>query len=897
MAFRKFVLTPAAMAVAALAFVTGALAQTLPASSVEDSPLWFVEFTGKPVADGASLAAVQAEQAAFRAAAANAGLAFSERRSYNSLFNGLAISVSPSNRAQLARLAGVKAMHRIETVQAPVPELASGSAMDLANALALTRTDIAQNSLGLTGAGVKVAIIDSGIDIDHPAFGGSGVNGTTPFPTARIVAGWDFVGDAFNSSGTGAALIPAPDANPDDCGGHGTHVAGIVGANGAGLKGVAPGVSFGAYRVFGCGGTTTSDIILAAMERALVDGMQVINMSIGARSQWPQYPTGQAASRLANKGVVVVASIGNNGPVAGSTAADGLFAAGAPGTGESVIGVASFDNSHVTQLTFTASPGGEQLTYDRIGGSPPSPLTGGESMARTGTTASTADACPPWDTTFGGTSWGTGTGYLATNSMTGKAVLSRRGTCTFYAKALNAQLAGAHAVVIYNNSPVNINPTVAAPVGKPAITIPVIWLTSANGALLDGKIAFGATTIAWSDQVIATPLASGGLISNFSSFGLAADLSLKPDLGAPGGSIYSAYPLELGKFLSTSGTSMSSPHVAGAAALILERLPHAALGRQSAIVGRNAPPLINMLTRMINTAKPKAWSGNPTLGFIDHSFRQGGGMLDVVAAVQSEQFVVPAKIATGESDAGPTLQKLTIRNDASATVTYTLGHVAGLAAGPNTQSGAAYNIGGAISAPASVTFSSPTVVVPAKGTASVNVTITAHPGLINRGLYGGYITLTPQGDGMALSVPYAGLKGDYQSTQVLTPTANGFPWLTKASGTSHTKQAAGAVYTMVGGDVPNVLYHLDHLSRTFRLEALDATTLASRGVILEDHYVGRNLTPTGAFASAWNGDINFVTQPNGNYIIRISVLKALGNPANPAHWEIWDSPSLTIQRP
>ena len=363
---RTFSFKLALITLAVLSTVTAAVAQSLPVSSAEGSNLWFVEFAGKPVADGATVAAVQAEQAAFRAAAAAAGVAFTERRSFNSLVNGLAVSVNDAERAKLSRVAGVKALHAVEIIQGPTPEQGAGSAIDLARALALTRVDIAQNSLGLTGAGVRVGIIDTGVDFDHPAFGGNGTNGSTAFPTARVVAGWDFVGDAFNGSNT-----PVPDANPDDCNGHGTHVAGIVGANGGGIKGVAPGVSLGAYRVFGCTGSTTADIMLAAMERALADGMHVVNQSIGSTGQWSQYPTAQAASRLAKKGVVMVASIGNSGP--GGSSPDGLYAAGAPGVGEAVIGVASFDNTHSTQLTFTATPGGGVVAYNRVTGSPASP--------------------------------------------------------------------------------------------------------------------------------------------------------------------------------------------------------------------------------------------------------------------------------------------------------------------------------------------------------------------------------------------------------------------------------------------------------------------------------------------------------------------------------------------
>lgn len=870
---------PIVLAIAALSTATLAVAQSVPASQAEDTRLWFVEFAGSPVADGAKLAAVQAEQAAFRAAAAKAGVSYQERRAFNSLFNGLAVSVDAAARAKLARVAGVKALHPIEIIQAPTPEQVAGSAVELHRALSLTGANVAQNSLGLTGAGIKVGIIDTGVDIDHPAFGGSGVNGTTPFPSARVVAGWDLVGDAFNADPSSASYnpVPTPDANPDDCGGHGTHVAGIVGANGGGLKGVAPGVTFGAYRVFGCNGSTTSDIMLEAMERALADGMQVINQSIGASRQWPQYPTAQAASRLAKKGVVMVASIGNNGP--GGSSPDALYAAGAPGVGESVIGVASFDNAQ-TSFKVNDTPYG----YGPATAAPLPPTSGSLPMARTGaanqpTLPTTApDACTA----------------LPAGSLTGMAVLVRRGSCGFYDKALNAQNAGAAAVILYNNQPGAISPTVA---GAQPITIPVVAITAAQGLALHNAIGAGPTTLNWTADGVAFPFGTGGLISGFSSFGLAADLSFKPDIGGPGGGIFSAYPLELGAGATLSGTSMSAPHVAGATALILQALPNAALGRESAVIGRTSPPMVNMLTRLQNTAKPKLWGSDPTLGFLEHAFRQGAGMVDIVAAVQAQQFVLPSKISTGESAAGPTVQKLTLRNDALVPVTYTLGHVAGLATGPNTQSGASYNLSGVYNAPASVTFSSPTVVVPPKGVATVTATITANPGLVDRGLYGGYITFTPQTDGAPIQVAYAGFKGDYQSTQVLTPTANGFPWLARLSGTSYGKQSAGASFTMAGNDVPFVLLHLDHQSRTLKLEALDATTLASRGVISEEHYLGRSGTPSGFSANGWDGSTSQGALPNGSYIIKVSVLKALGDAANPAHWETWSSPAFTIARP
>ncbi len=876
MTSRRSTLSLHALALAAAVAMTGpAQAQTV--ANPENNTLWFVELVGKPTADGAKASAVEAEHASFRSAARAAGIQFTERRSFMSLFNGFSVVVSAEERAKLAKLQGVRALYPVETIQAPNPVREDDATPNMAAALDLTGARIAQNSLGLTGAGVKVAVIDTGIDIDHPDFGGTGVAGTTPFPTARITHGYDFVGDAFDGSNT-----PVPDGNPDDCGtaGHGTHVAGIVGANGT-VKGVAPGVTFGAYRVFGCAGSTNADIMIAAMERAMNDGMHVINMSIGARAQWPQYPTGQAASRLAKKGIVVVVSAGNNGP--GGSQPDALWAGGAPGVGESVIGTASFDNA---QRSFQVA--GVPYGFNTATAAPLPPTTGSLPMARTGTPTTTNDACSA----------------LPPGSLNGRAVLIRRGTCGFHVKALNAQNAGAAAVVLYNNVAGALTPSVS---GSPAITIPVVAITAAQGTTLNNLIAAGATTLSWTGNFVGYPFGTGGLISGFSSFGMAPDLSMKPDLGAPGGGIFATYPLEQGGFATLSGTSMAAPHVAGAAALVLQAVPTAALGNSGPLVGRNAPPAINMATRLMNTAQPKNWSGNPDSGLVEHSFRQGGGMIDVVAAVQTQQFVTPGKFSAGESANGATVQRLTLRNDSSSPVTYDVGHVPGVAAGPNargTGNPVVWTLGGVFSAPATVSFSSSSVTVPAKGTATVDVTVAANAGLPDLSLYGGYVTFTPTTSGATtLRVPFGGLKGDYQATVHLgvgPQTASPMPWLAHggATPTSYTRCTSNCVFTLADhATTPYMLLSLAHQVRTLRIEAFDATTMASRGLVSEDQYVGRNGTPTGFFALAWNGSTSLGTQPNGNYVLRVSALKAQGDASNPAHWETWSSPTVTLARP
>ncbi|HSW04469.1 S8 family peptidase [Aquabacterium sp.] len=865
---KKMIVRPilSAVATASALFAMQAQAQSVPQSAAEGTRHWFVELAGPPVADGTSLATVMAEKAAFRREAAAAGVRFTERRQFNTLFNGFSVAVDPANRLKLARTKGVKALYPVEVVARPAVVDSGDSAPDLVAALSLTGADIAQNQLGLSGKGVKVGIIDTGIDIDHPAFGGSGTPGTTAFPNARVIAGYDLVGDNYNSSGTGDQLVPVPDAIPDDCGGHGTHVAGIVGANGGGVKGVAPQASLGMYRVFGCVGTTDSDVILDALERAYADGMQVINQSLGSGRQWPQYPTAQASSRLVNKGVVMVASIGNNGP--GGSSPDALYAAGAPGVGSKVIGVASFDNA---QKSFTV--GGTPYGYNTATGAPLPPSSGSLPMAKTGTTTTADDACVA----------------LPAGSLAGQAVLIRRGTCSFFIKASNVMNAGAAAAVLYNNAAGALNPTVA---GTPAITIPVVAITAEQGAVLNGLIAAGPTTLTWGSEYVAYPFGTGGLISGFSSFGLSAELQLKPNIGAPGGGILSTYPLELGGTATLSGTSMSSPHVAGSVALILEAKP--------------TIPAQAMGDRLQNVADPKNWSGNAALGLLDHSFRQGAGMLDIVGVITATATVSPSQISTGESAAGAYQQTVTVRNLALSPASYDIGHVAGVASGPNTQTGASYALSGVFDAPATVTLSKTTLNIGALGSASFNVTIAANAALPDRSLYGGYITLTPKGAGTKMSVPYAGFKGDYQATQVLTPTANGFPWLAKLSGSSFTNQPAGASYTLANGDIPYFLMHLDHMSREIKIEAFDAVSGKAWNKVSDDEYVTRSATPGGFFAYTWDG-VTFRGSsgnpgqvkdvPNGQYVVKVSVLKALGDANNASHWETWTSPVITIARP
>lgn len=811
---------------------------------VDETPAaWFGELQGAPLADGGNAAALKSEKAAFRAAARKAGLKFTERFEFERLWNGLSVQLERGELRKLSGIAGVRSIYPV--INIAVPELPPGDETELATALAMTGADIAQSELGYTGAGVRVGIIDTGIDYHHPDLGG-GFG-----PGHRVYTGYDFVGKFFNADPTSASYnpVPVPDLDPDDEAGHGTHVSGIVGANGV-VKGVAPGVVFGAYKVFGQTGSTTADVMIAAMERALEDRMQVINMSIGASFQWPQYPTAQAADRLVNRGIVVVCSTGNNG-------AYGLYSAGAPGVGKNEIATASFDNSHDYLPYFTVSPDNAKVGYGLATGAPAPPTSGTIEIARTGTTASVDDACAP----------------LPAGSLADKVALIRRGTCNFYTKAYNAMQAGAVGVVLYNNTTGRVSPTVA---GTPAITIPVVAITAADGVLLDSRIAAGTTMITMTDQSDSFPAATGGLISSFSSYGLSPDLTLKPDLGAPGGSIRSTYPLELGGYAVLSGTSMSSPHVAGASALVLQARPG------------SSPK--DVLARFQNTAVPKNWWGNPGLGYYDNVHRQGAGMIDIPDAILSTTKITPSKISAGEAATFKTF--ITAKNMSKQAVTYDLSYVNALSTG-GVMTPAFYT------SDASVAFSRSKLTILPGGSATLSATIIAPSGP-SYAQFGGYIVFTPRGGGLVLRIPYAGFKGDYQGIAHMTSGGYGFPWLATLSGGSYYGQPSGATYSMVGDDMPYFLIHFEHHVRKLVMEVFDADTLRSWNTAYIEEFLPRNSTATSFFAFPWDGQtfspLREFTVPNGNYRVRIKALKANGNPANPAHWEKWVSPVITIDR-
>jgi minor extracellular serine protease Vpr len=811
---------------------------------------WFVELEGEPALDGLRTQAVQAQQARVQSLLRTQGLSFEVRQEYSRLFNGFSIRVNDAEIDRIAQTPGVKAVYPVMRVEQPVVESGEKPALDAS--IGMIGAPIVQDTLGFKGEGIRVGIIDTGIDLQHPDFGD------------RIKFGYDFVGDNYDSSSPDPLKntpVPGQDT-PDDCGGHGTHVAGIVGANGT-VKGVAPKVTLGAYRVFGCAGSTNSDIFLKALEQAVNDGIDVVNMSLGSPNGWPNYPNAQAIGRMTQLGLIVVASAGNSGGT-------GLYTTGGPGISEAAISVANVNN--LTTIQSQAVVNGKTIGFTTATGSAPVPITGTAIIARTGTPTTTNDACNAVKP--------------AVDSLTGKVALIRRGTCAFAEKVANAIAAGATGVIFYNNVTDPLNATAGT-----NVSIPVIAISQVDGESISAllpTVLSDITTLTWTNITGRTVIGTGGMANTSSSVGPAPDLSMKPDLSAPGGFIYSTYTDgTTSNYATLSGTSMAAPHVAGAVALLLQKFP--------ALKG-NTRAIRQILQ---NTSSAYNFRDGPNLG-LDFVQRQGSGMINITRALTAEAQVTPSRLPFGEVE-GPKTATLTISSNAARDITYTLGHTAALAMGSNTFALTPITNNHASTA----TFSASSLTVPAGGTASVDVTVESNGGLANGSMFGGFITLTPDAGGVTLSIPYTGYKGDFQAAPIFS-TASNLPLLSDADTTKITSYSAGATFTMTGTNSPSVIVIFTLPVRQFRIKAVNpdgSDVNGGQNFVRQSDYIARSSTATNATRYIWDGRVNggkgtdATVLPNGEYKLLIQGLRPGGDPDNVAHWATWVSPNFIIARP
>ncbi|ROV99042.1 hypothetical protein VMCG_06618 [Cytospora schulzeri] len=614
--------------------------------------------------------------------------------------------------------------------QAPPPDTFSPHVMTQVNRL---------RDEGIVGQGIKIAVVDSGIDYTHPALGGCFG------PGCLVSSGWDFVGDAFTGQNT---PVPGPDP-PLDCGGHGTHVAGIIAAqegNPYGVIGAATGVTLSAYRVFGCSGTTTDDVVIAAFNKAYEDGADIITASLGRPSGWKEEPWSVAVSRIVENGVPCTISADNSGGY-------GLFQSGTGGDGKRATAIASVDNIVTPQIFKTASYMVEGGLNEPFGYAPGVP------------NAWLNVTLPLWAVSFNTTDPSVACSPLSSQSpnLSGYVVLVRRGACDFDQKLRNLVAKGAHHVLFYNNQS-----TGAVNVSAPNIPglQAVGMVTAEQGATWTALSSSQNITVALADPRMATSYVvatannmTGGYMSTYTGWGPTYEVDLKPQFAAPGGKILSTYLTKSGNYMVMSGTSMAAPFVAAIYALLMSAR------------GTKDPQTLESL--ISSTSNPVLFNdGETTYPVLAPTVQQGSGIVQAYDAAYATSLLSVSRLSFNDTDNIRPVQHFTISNNGSEPVFYTLSHAGAATAYTLPSDGSIYPAKFPAELHddyATIEFSDEEPFILSAGQRKViSVTATPPAGLDARRLpvYSGYIAIKGS-DGSGLSLPYVGVAGSLHSATIL----------------------------------------------------------------------------------------------------------------------------------
>lgn len=419
---------------------------------------------------------------------------------FDTLLNGIALEGKMTQLERITEHEDIKQAYPIMTYSVTPEKLKLIETSDLP----LQKND---GQLSYTGKGIKIGVIDTGIDYTHPDL------------EKNYRGGYDLVD--FDDD----PMETTPEQGMPTI--HGTHVAGIIAANGA-HQGIAPDAEIYGYRALGPGGSGTSIQVIAALEKAVEDGMDIINLSLGNNVNGPDYPTSIAVNRAIEHGISVVIANGNSGP--------DDWTVGSPATATDAISVGASTQAY--QEPFLIEP----IKNKTI---PLDPITN----------------AMEWNLNR---DYPIISGVLGTEPLpdaTGKIVLFQRGEIPFQEKITQAKKANAQAVLIYNDSDAPIEAGIES-----TIDIPAAFIKREDGEWLLAQLQHQpklwlSTSYQHHDNDVASFSSRGPVTSNW---------QIKPEIIAPGVDIISTVPEG---YASLQGTSMAAPYVAGALAVLKQAHP------------------------------------------------------------------------------------------------------------------------------------------------------------------------------------------------------------------------------------------------------------------------------------------------------------------------------------
>ena len=607
-------------------------------------------------------------------------------------------------------------------------------------AVLTTETLVQWQETGLLGDDVSIGIVDTGVDYTHAMFGGEGTveayeaaqADDTWTPTAKVVGGYDFAGDSYNANPTSDAYqpVPDPDADPLDCHGHGTHVAGSAAGYGVtadgdtygpaaeaytglteeALKelrmgpGTAPHADLYALRVFGCDGST--NLVPQALDWAVdpngdfnfEDHLDIVNLSLGSDYGAEDDPENRFADDIATKGVLMVTSAGNAGDV---TAVGGSPANSARSlaVANTVSGYLAMDKAVVTGPDDVAGEyiGQFSVEFDYEGFTlAPTPV-----VALATVNEANAEGCTPYSDE-------------EKAAVAGKIVWLEwpiAFACGSAVRANNAQEAGAAGIVLSSEEPI-FGAGISGNDGVPMFQFTAAGTDALRAAAEAGTLVVefdGALRGISGDYAELEDLINPG--TSRGSYGVMT--IVKPDVAAPGTMIQSAGVGTGDQPATMSGTSMAAPHVAGIAALVREAQPDWTVEQVKADI--------------MNTAGHDLFAGANQTPPAYGPNRVGSGRVDAQAAVTNDllayvgdgsgEVSVGFGVVEAPIDGGPVVMSkdVTVENTGDAAVTAAVAYSPAVE-----QPGVSYTV-----SPSSVS-------VAAGATATVTVTVTITPGQLRK---------------------------------------------------------------------------------------------------------------------------------------------------------------------